>query len=739
MEGRNDKALTVLSKVHKLAKRFHFMEHVTYALSNMGLHLAYAGKFRDAVSMLKQAIRMRSSLKLNASLGRAYEYLGITHYLARHLVSSEKALVCAQKLFRDAGSLLDTLRTDLFLSLVYLQKKKLELSEKIPCRTHTLSDNSFELGLYNYANAQKAMYLGDPRSALRQVQEAERIFRKVPALFWLAKNHKLKSEIYRKSESIEKSFLSLQAAYNLFSRLGSRYELRNLPKEGRNMKLYDDFLNRLAERLPYKALQMVKEILTVDDIDSMVEKILHTALDLTSMDRAMLVLKDEPPRVFRSASLDESNLSDLLEISRSVLDSASDSGKPVVCLDALSDPLLQNRPSILNNRILSVVCLPLKGSNGQTVGYLYLDSREGVETLAGTEKILLEIFSSIIGLVLSQSLVLEKSIRENRKLRDWLELRKECPEMIGTSQAVADVLRTVQKVLNHNLPILITGETGTGKELVARILHYSGSRKKGPFVAVNCAAFSRELLESELFGHERGSFTGAFQQKKGVFEQAINGTLLLDEIGEMPLEMQAKLLRVLQGGEYRRIGGTATLSTDARVLLSTNRNLDEMVQQGKFREDLLYRIKVLEIHLPALRDRVEDIPLLSSAFLKEAAMACGKQFLGFTQQAFHVMKAYPWPGNVRQLKSEIERAAALSDADWIDVADLDPRIAQVFQADRFEKLSAGTLAGIEKNLIISRLEESQWNVVSAAKSLGITRHGLYSKMKRYRVSNPNKA
>jgi DNA-binding NtrC family response regulator len=311
--------------------------------------------------------------------------------------------------------------------------------------------------------------------------------------------------------------------------------------------------------------------------------------------------------------------------------------------------------------------------------------------------------------------------------------------MIGQSAAIDQVLKTVQSVLNYNLPILITGETGTGKELVARVLHYSGKRQKGPFVAVNCAAFTRELLESELFGHEKGAFTGAIQQKKGVFEQAQDGTLMLDEIGEMPLEMQAKLLRVLQGGEFRRIGGVQTLSTNARVILATNRNLEEMVSLGTFREDLFYRIKVVEIPIPPLRNRVEDIPLLANAFLKQVMLGSGKTFHGFTQEALEIFKQYSWPGNVRQLRSEVERLVALTDDGWIDVHHLDPRILRAVQPkNKMKTEMIGSLLEIEKRLILDRLNEHNWSVILAAKSLGITRHGLYSKMKRYSISSPKK-
>ncbi len=738
-EGRIDKAIAIRSRVFRLAGKWKLPVHQTFALTNAGLHLGYKGRFRKAIRLLKQAIHVRSEMKLKFSQAHAYEYLAITYFLARHFNSSERAFLITRKLFHKAGCDLDPKRVNIFLALVYLEKKETLRAQRILQKPFSFEPNSFEEGMQCYARAVYLLETSPDKQCLASIHDAERVFRRVPSLFWLAKVHKLKSEFYRRSENYEKTILSLQAAYHLFSRLGSRKELQNLPKEGMDMQIYQDFLERLAHTLPYKALQMVKEILSVQEVDAMVTRILDTALELTSMDRAILILNEEPLRVFKSASLAESHVQDILDVSRSVLKSATESGKSVLCFDASADPLLQNRPSIINNRILSVVCLPLRGATGKPVGCLYLDSCEGVETLAETEKILLEIFSAIVGLALSQSLLLERSVTENKKLRNWLELRKECPEMIGNSPAIHQVLRTAQSVVDHSLPIMITGETGTGKELVARILHYSSKRKNGPFVAVNCAAFSRELLESELFGHEKGSFTGAMQQKKGVFEQAQDGTLLLDEIGEMPLEMQAKLLRVLQGGEYRRIGGVQTLSTNARVILATNRNLEEMVSSGTFREDLYYRIKVVDIPIPALRYRSEDIPMLATAFLKQAMLGSGKNFLGFTHEALEVFKLYSWPGNVRQLKSEIERIVALNDEEWINVEHLDPRILRSVKPKKQANLDmAGSLSEIEKRLIHERLTEHGWNVVLAAKSLGITRHGLYSKMKRYNISNPNR-
>ncbi len=740
LEGRIDKAISYRTKVYKLSGKFKLITLQTLALTNAGLHLAYMGRFRRALSMLREALHLRSALKLKLPQARAFEYLGITYLLAKHFQAAEKSLRRSKKLFRETGCSIDSARVECFRAILAIKRKNPEVAGRILENMYHFTQDSFEEGICCYVRAMHALTIGENKTAIDFLHTAERIFRKIPSLFWLAKVHKLKSDFYRKTENLEKLTLSLQAAYHLFSRLGARKELQNLPKDGLDMQIYEDFLNRLADRLPYRALQLIKEILSVEEVDAMVKRILQTALELTSMDRALLILNEEPPRIFKSAALEESNLQDILEVSRSVLQSATDSNKPVLCFDALSDPRLQYRPSIINNRILSVVCLPLRSGNGRTLGCLYLDSKEGVETLAGTETVTLEIFSSIIGLALNQTLLLEKSVTENRRLRNWLELRKECPEIIGSSKEIADVLRKVHRVLNNNLPVLITGETGTGKELVARVLHYSGNRKKGPFIAVNCAAFTRELLESELFGHEKGAFTGAIGLKKGVFEQAQNGTLLLDEIGDMPLDMQAKLLRVLQGGEYRRIGGTETFSTNARIILATNRNLEEMVAQGNFRLDLFYRIKVVDIHIPALRDRSEDISLLATSFLKQAAVSNGKDLLGFTPEALDALKQYPWPGNVRELKSEIDRVATLCDADWIEIQNLEQRITHHPDLEKKKKRTApsGSLNQIEKDIIQTRLQENNWNVASAAKSLGITRHGLYSKMKRFGISLTDK-
>src|SRR5262249_18491304 len=293
-----------------------------------------------------------------------------------------------------------------------------------------------------------------------------------------------------------------------------------------------------------------------------------------------------------------------------------------------------------------------------------------VETLAKTEGILLEIFSSIIAISLNTNLILERSLEDNEGYKISLGLSKEFPEIIGNTKAINDLLQEAFRLSSFDLPVLITGETGTGKELIARMLHFCGNRKDGTFVPVNCSAFTESLIESEFFGHEKGSFTGASEPRMGLFELANNGTLFLDEIGEMPPSMQAKLLRVLQDGEFRKVGGNKLLRTNARIVMATNKDLEEQVRRKQFREDLFYRINGAKLQVPPLRERRDDIRLLAMFFLKGAMSMARKRIRGFRPDTITALKQYNWPGNVRQLKKEIERIVAHIDHDWILVSDL---------------------------------------------------------------------
>jgi DNA-binding NtrC family response regulator len=322
--------------------------------------------------------------------------------------------------------------------------------------------------------------------------------------------------------------------------------------------------------------------------------------------------------------------------------------------------------------------------------------------------------------------------------------------ILGGSPAIKSMVRMILKVAPTPHTVLILGESGTGKELVAREIHRHSPRRDRPFLAVNCAALTETLLESELFGHEKGAFTDAYQQKKGLFERAHQSTLFLDEIGDTSLGLQAKILRALQEREILRVGGTEAIKVDVRIIAATNRDLDQSLKEGKFREDLYYRLKVIPIVCPPLRERGEDIEVLALHFTRKAALAAGRKLQGIVPAALQALQSYAWPGNVRQLEWAIERAVVLGESEWIELRDLPPEIlpgapepAQV--QDTAARSGGGSLEPIipessweehEKAKILEALQRTNWNITRAAQLLGMTFRTLQYRLEKFGFKKP---
>jgi DNA-binding NtrC family response regulator len=321
--------------------------------------------------------------------------------------------------------------------------------------------------------------------------------------------------------------------------------------------------------------------------------------------------------------------------------------------------------------------------------------------------------------------------QENVLLKRALGTSHEFCNIIGRSESMMAVFRMIETIARTNSTVLITGESGTGKDLVARAIHFHSLRREQPFVALNCGAVPETLLESELFGHMRGSFTGADSNKKGLIEVAERGTIFLDEIGETNATMQVKLLRVLQDRTFRRLGGTEEVHADIRVIAATNQDLQKLVAEGSFREDLFYRINVIPVHLPPLRERREDIPLLTEAFLKKCAEGSRKELRGMTEAALAQLMDYAWPGNVRELENVVERAVTLARGEKIVPEDLPASIRgargeRKVIDDAAERILP--LAEVEKEYILRILEKTGGNKYQAAQTLGIDRKTLYRKL-----------
>ena len=332
--------------------------------------------------------------------------------------------------------------------------------------------------------------------------------------------------------------------------------------------------------------------------------------------------------------------------------------------------------------------------------------------------------------------------KEIENLRENIKKEYSFSNIVSADSRMQDVFKLVTKVLNNDITVLIYGESGTGKELIARAIHYNGNRKNNPFVVVNCASIPRELLESELFGHEKGSFTGAHQRKLGKFEVANGGTIFLDEVGELEMLLQAKLLRVIQEKAFDRVGGTELIKTDVRIVSATNRDLKEAVDKKEFREDLFYRLNSFPIYIPPLRHRKGDILVLAQHFLESLSKKLGKEIKGFSKKALKLIYDYPWPGNIREMENTIERCMIIAEKEIIDVEDLPTHlrtsesvIISDFTGNIFSDDTIIPFEKLKEESIRHALKVTKGNIVEAAKKLHLGRATIYRLMERYNIEH----
>jgi len=397
--------------------------------------------------------------------------------------------------------------------------------------------------------------------------------------------------------------------------------------------------------------------------------------------------------------------------------------------------------SVMKAQILSIIGVPLW--DGETIrGVMQCDNRDGRGFFMAEDLELLSALAPQATLAIENARLFQRVRLAEEKLRGEVkylkgrEEKRRFANIIGDSSAMREVFSQVEKVIDTRATVCIEGETGTGKEVIASAIHYQGRRRDKLFVAQNCAAMPENLLESELFGHKKGSFTGADYDKKGLFEIADGGTLFLDEIGEMPLSLQAKLLRVLQEGEIRAVGATVSKSIDVRIICATNRSLEAEVAKGQFRQDLFYRLRVFPLRLPALRERREDVPLLVEHFLRKYTLEMNKAVSSVTPEALDQLASYNWPGNIRELENEVQRLVIQCDPGGFITPDLlAPAVRKVEGLVGRVAPKKGTLkdmmAEVERWLLSEALRDHNGNKTKTAETLGITREGLHKKLSKF--------
>lgn len=417
------------------------------------------------------------------------------------------------------------------------------------------------------------------------------------------------------------------------------------------------------------------------------------------------------------------------------------SGKPVTIPKISEEPDFLDRTASRKKKKgteeLSFICVPIKKGK-QVIGSLSVDRiYEKGYALKEGERLL-----SVVATMIAQHVINLETIRrekdqlrdENKRLRNELENKYRITNIIGNSNKMREVYQMISQVCKSNATVLVRGESGTGKELVANSVHYNSHRAKGPFVKVNCAAIPANLIESELFGHEKGAFTGAIKQKLGKFELAHKGTIFLDEIGSIGLDVQANLLRVLQEKEFERVGGQRTLKVDVRIVAATNKNLENAVEEGTFRGDLYYRLNVFPIYMPPLRERKTDILLLADYFLEKYTKENDKEIKRFSTPAIDMLMAYHWPGNVRELENCIERSVLLCDGGVVHSYHLPPTLQTGTESDTLPELSLeDAVANLEKEMIIDALKNTRGNITSAAQILKTTVRKFAYKAKRFDI------
>ena len=385
-------------------------------------------------------------------------------------------------------------------------------------------------------------------------------------------------------------------------------------------------------------------------------------------------------------------------------------------------------------RTRSLIAAPMIHQD-RVVGAVEVLNPEGRDHFTDTDLDLLQVFTNLAAAAVHRGQVFDRVQRQNQGLR----LSIPATQIVGRSEPLQQVLDLCRRVAPTNSTVVVSGETGTGKELVARQIHELSDRADQSFIAVNCAALPESLLESELFGHERGAFTGATEQKLGRFELAEGGTLFLDELGEMDLNVQVKLLRVLEQRQFMRVGGSQTINSDVRVVTATNRDLKSQMAEGKFREDLYYRLNVFPIEVPPLRRRIQDLPLLVDHFVSELAPSLGVARLQVTEDAMAALCNYQWPGNIRELRNIIERCALLASDGRISRADLPPEICDMGGSSEFVGEAApdrtdSALARQERALLVKALVDNNWNQSAAARQLDISRDHIRYRIKKYGLS-----
>ncbi|MEO6418382.1 MAG: sigma-54-dependent Fis family transcriptional regulator, partial [Polyangiaceae bacterium] len=484
-----------------------------------------------------------------------------------------------------------------------------------------------------------------------------------------------------------------------------------------------------------KLYEFSEKLMTMKQLDELLEAMLDAVLEVTGGEKGLILLMDDAleaeksgegkPVVRASRHVNKESITNTAGvISDSIVRRVLETGKAIIVSDALSDTQFGSSESVVALRLSSVMCAPLV-SQGHVTGAMYVGNDRVKGLFERSQLDVLSIFAGQASLILQNALLLTALRADKEKLQTELK-DKRFGEIIGVCPSMMEVFRKLQKVSTTDISVLITGETGTGKELIARELHRRSNRANGPFVVINCGAIPENLIESELFGHVKGAFTGAVGSRPGKFQVADKGTLFLDEIGELPLNLQVKLLRALQERVVFRVGDSKPEKVDIRIVAATNRVLEEEIRAGRFREDLYYRLNVVNLFNPPLRERGDDVLIIAKALLSKFADELGSSVQGFTPQALSAIKKNLWPGNIRQLENRIKKALVLCEKTLLSPEDLDLGANAENPILPLEKAKEE----FQRKYVLEVLERNNGNRTQTARDLGVDPRTIFRYLER---------
>lgn len=719
--GKFNEAIQSLQKAIEIKKQNSDTQDIAYTIHIIGTVYMLQGELKKAFGYLKQSYQLHERQQSKRGMAGASSSLAEYYLLINNLESAKKYCLEGERLSKELKHQMLSGIIHRTLGTVYLRKGDID---------GAIASYSSSMDILEKINAKEEL----AKTAFIMGKEIFSIKQKVGRRFW-------------REGLLEQTLTGLKRSEHIFKEL----KLDKFLKETRDLIIelekYSPFIFEPVpgEDKKLKTLYRIAHIVnSTIDIDELLKKILDITVELMEAERGFILVREgDKLEVKIARNMDKQSLKDMLDFSVTIVEDAEKRGELIITSNAQEDERFRSRKSIASYKLLSILCVPFKIKE-RIVGAIYVDDRRKKDAFTSDDLEFLQAFCNHASIALENALLMKELKTanellefENLTMKDELTNLKSAVEgrysfgsMIGKSGPMQKIYDTLEKIAKYDSPVVIEGETGTGKELAANIIHYNSSRKGGNFIAVNSSAIPDNLLESEIFGHVKGAFTGALNDKPGLFEIADEGTIFFDEIGELNPNLQAKLLRIIQDGELRRVGATTTKKVNARIIAATNKTLEEEVKNGRFREDLYYRLKVMSVKLPPLRERGEDILLLANSILRKTKKRLSKKIKGFTPEAAYLLQSYSWPGNVRELENVIERVIIMTEDTKISEKDLSELLAiKGMEKNRF--IFPCSLDVLEKKAIEAAREVTKNRKRNMIKILGISRPTLDKKLKKY--------